>query len=243
MPEIHSPFIAAKIEYGGALDARSLGFWSGLPLSGPITSRFDMYETFREGQGWGRHRGCDIYAPLGSLIRAVARGMVMFTFGDGPASDEGPLGTFVTIEHFNGLTSGYAHMNARPLVSAGQMVEAGQPIGEVGWTGSVNPKSPAGAHLHHSIMSGSGARYFARDTTMYFDPEYYIGYVAAPPETPIHPPPPFPTLVLPNMLSVQNERHLAAYLAALGEGLVELTPEHDMRGFPFYRAAINPALL
>lgn len=57
----------------------------------------------------------------------------------------GTYGNIVIINHGNGLQTRYAHLN-KPLVGKGEQVDAGQPVGLIGSTGSsTNP------HLHFEI--------------------------------------------------------------------------------------------
>ncbi|MEU8840233.1 peptidoglycan DD-metalloendopeptidase family protein [Streptomyces roseus] len=108
------------------------GAWTK-PVDVPYGTRFGV-----AGSVWasGHHTGLDFPAAVGTLIRAVAGGKVSM------ATDGGPYGNHVMINHGNGLTSLYAHMS-QILTSVGQAVSAGQVIGRVGATGNVT-----GPHLH-----------------------------------------------------------------------------------------------
>lgn len=83
------------------------------------------------------HRGVDIGAPAGSSIRAVNPGLVIY-------SDNGMsgYGNSVVILHPDQTVSLYAHCQAT-YVFAGQRVERGRVLGEVGHTGLAH-----GDHLH-----------------------------------------------------------------------------------------------
>jgi murein DD-endopeptidase MepM/ murein hydrolase activator NlpD len=110
----------------------------------------------RFGRGVGRtrerrirripHQGVDIVAPQGSPILAVNDGIVAY-------SDNGihGYGNLVVIVHADGTSSHYAHCHAT-FVVAGQRVQRGEVIAEVGATGLAR-----GAHLHFEWRSG--ARY------------------------------------------------------------------------------------
>lgn len=103
-----------------------------VPVTGVLTSRF--------GQRWGRqHTGIDIAAPVGTPIRAMEDGKVIF------AGWRGGYGKLVIIDHGNGLTSYYGHASSL-LVSEGETVKKGQKIALVGTTGRVT-----GPHLHFEI--------------------------------------------------------------------------------------------
>jgi murein DD-endopeptidase MepM/ murein hydrolase activator NlpD len=89
------------------------------------------------------HTGTDIAAPWGAPIVAPAWGVVTFagTMGDGAE--------VVVIAHDGGLVSMYAHLENRifPVpVKAGDTVQAGDRIGNVGLTGITT-----GAHVHWSV--------------------------------------------------------------------------------------------
>ena len=110
----------------------------------------------RFGRGVGRtrerrirripHQGVDIVAPQGSPILAVNDGVVAY-------SDNGihGYGNLVVLVHADGTSSHYAHCHAT-FVVAGQRVQRGEVIAEVGATGLAR-----GPHLHFEWRSG--ARY------------------------------------------------------------------------------------
>jgi len=98
------------------------------------------------------HRGCDIGAPRRTIAYAIADGRVKL------AQTISGYGKTVDIEHLSilkgrngsvisnrGYTTRYAHLH-RTLVSAGQNVRKGQPVGEVNSTGL-----STGDHLHFEI--------------------------------------------------------------------------------------------
>ena len=73
----------------------------------------------------GGHKGNDYAAPVGTPTYAAAAGTVII------AGWSDSAGNWVVIDHGGGLTTKYMH-HSRILVSAGQTVEKGQQIGEVG---------------------------------------------------------------------------------------------------------------
>ncbi len=87
------------------------------------------------------HRGVDIPAPVGSLVRAANDGLVVHADN----SVEG-YGNLVAILHPNDTRTLYAHLK-RSAVFAGQTVERGQVIGEVGRTGLTYAP-----HLHFEFL-------------------------------------------------------------------------------------------
>jgi hypothetical protein len=86
------------------------------------------------------HRGTDYQCPTGTGVLATAAGQVITSaFVSG-------YGEYIKLDHGNGITSGYAHLNLRQ-VTVGQTVTAGQQIGLSGNTGN-----STGPHLHFEIF-------------------------------------------------------------------------------------------
>jgi murein DD-endopeptidase MepM/ murein hydrolase activator NlpD len=109
-----------------------------VPVSGEIASGFG-YRQHPMGGERQFHRGIDIAAPYGRSVRATADGIVTF------ASRKWGLGKTVVIQHSDGWSSVYGHLS-RILVSAGEKVEAGETIGNIGSTGI-----STGPHLHFEL--------------------------------------------------------------------------------------------
>ena len=82
------------------------------------------------------HQGIDLAAKIGTPVRAVAYGEVIFS-----GAYQG-YGQLVSIYHANGYTSHYAHLS-KETVKLGEVVKPAQIIGEVGNTGI-----STGSHLH-----------------------------------------------------------------------------------------------
>ncbi len=85
------------------------------------------------------HTGVDIRAKKGDPIHATADGVVLKAFRNGG------YGNYVVIDHGNGYTSSFAHMQ-KYMVHKGDKVKRGQLIGLVGSTGR-----STGSHLHYEI--------------------------------------------------------------------------------------------
>lgn len=85
------------------------------------------------------HQGVDLAAPANTEVYATRAGVVTTT------SYSSTAGYYVTINHGDGFSSIYMHLN-NYVVSAGQAVSAGQKIGYVGRTGVAT-----GYHLHFGI--------------------------------------------------------------------------------------------
>ncbi len=96
--------------------------------------------------GWGFHGGIDIIRYGGSTgipVVASASGTVVTAY-----SGWSGYGHTVVINHGNGITTRYAHMQPGSLcVRAGQYVYQGQQIGRIGSTGN-----STGPHLHFEVL-------------------------------------------------------------------------------------------
>ncbi|MEV4658973.1 M23 family metallopeptidase [Micromonospora sp. NPDC049301] len=103
------------------------------------------------------HNGVDIGAAKGTLIRAAAAGRVLVSRCDPDSSGrlncdvdgypgKGGCGWFVDILHAGGIITRYCHMITKPRVAVGQVVLAGEVIGEVGSSGN-----SSGPHLHFEV--------------------------------------------------------------------------------------------
>ncbi len=107
------------------------------PMCAPVTSEY--------GPRWGTlHRGIDLGAPVGTPIRAVAAGTVIF------AGWQGGYGNMTLIDH-GGVVSAYAHQSGF-AVGQGAGVGQGQVIGYIGMTGFTT-----GPHLHLELRVGGSA--------------------------------------------------------------------------------------
>ncbi len=91
------------------------------------------------GQGWKFHAGLDLEGDRGDAVYAVQRGLVVF------AGWYGGYGYVIDLDHGDGVVTRYGH-NSRLLVSAGDTVEAGDLIAQMGSTGW-----STGPHLHFEL--------------------------------------------------------------------------------------------
>ncbi len=104
------------------------------PVPGPVT------------QWYGYHPGIDIAPAYGTPIGAAHSGVVTFV-----GWDDG-YGMHVEVAQVDGFVTTYSHMSAF-TVKVGQVVLAGQQIGNVGSTGY-----STGPHLHFEVHVPGGAR-------------------------------------------------------------------------------------
>lgn len=95
---------------------------------------------------WSGHLGIDIAAGAGAPVYAADGGVVTMAQG---GYNYG-YGNVVQIDHGNGYSTVYAHLNAY-FVSVCQSVGAGQQIATAGNTGNSQ-----GAHLHFEVRQGGG---------------------------------------------------------------------------------------
>ena len=86
-----------------------------------------------------RHDGLDFAAPTGTPVVAAADGVVL------TASYHPEFGNMIDVDHGDGLTSRYAHLERMDVVNS-QIVRRGEKIGEVGSTGR-----STGPHLHFEV--------------------------------------------------------------------------------------------
>mgnify|MGYP001281469773 CR=1 FL=1 len=105
------------------------------PAIGPITGVYGS-QRFYNGKPSRPHYGVDVANPTGSPVVAPAAGKVILATEDMFYS-----GDTILIDHGYGLNSAFLHMS-KITVQRGQMVKAGDKIGEIGATGRVT-----GPHL------------------------------------------------------------------------------------------------
>ncbi len=105
--------------------------------SSPIPGDWRSLVSCEFGTGYVGHTGMDLALPIGTELRAVADGTVLFT----RASTTG-YGVHVVINHGGGVVTLYAHCS-KILVGEGQKVTKGQAIALSGNTGR-----STGPHLH-----------------------------------------------------------------------------------------------
>ena len=110
----------------------------GRPIKGPITSRYGKRRDPLNKKS-AFHSGIDFRGKRGEKIRSTANGIVKKAFKNGG------YGNYVMIDHGNGYTTSFSHMQ-KYLVRRGDRVKRGQVIGLVGNTGR-----STGPHLHYEV--------------------------------------------------------------------------------------------
>ncbi len=86
------------------------------------------------------HQGIDIAAPLGTPVRAISGGQVVFAGRDSSGA------VVVEVQHLPNVISLYGHIQDPPSVRVGDLVVTGQVVGKVGLTGNTT-----GPHLHFAL--------------------------------------------------------------------------------------------
>lgn len=108
------------------------------PVRGIYTSGFG-YRTSPFTGARSLHTGIDLSAPIGTLVRSPADGIVTRI-----ENDPG-YGKVLVVSHGYGFSTLYGH-NSKILVKVGQKVKRGDGISEVGNTGR-----STGSHLHYEV--------------------------------------------------------------------------------------------
>lgn len=115
------------------------------PARGPVVGRFGL-ETHPRFGTKVNNDGIDIQVPVGTAVKAVAKGRVDFANDD----YEG-MGGLIVLNHGDGYFTVYGHLSSVAVKNA-QEVLPGAVIGRSGETGSL--KGPA---LHFEVRKGSAA--------------------------------------------------------------------------------------
>jgi peptidoglycan LD-endopeptidase LytH len=140
-------------------------------IPGPHVARFPLPTEYAGSfeNDWGAarvqgsHEGTDVFAPEGTPIYAVTGGTVSRAWGSGGDGWNNLGGYTVMIEtgyDVGPIRAGdrlyYAHMNAPTKLKPGQVVRAGQKVGEVGDTGQGPPgtRGQFEPHLHLGWYAG-----------------------------------------------------------------------------------------
>ncbi len=164
-------------------------FQRPVPLTGPNSiERSYPYGSTQDGKR-EVHHGVEFYNPQGTPVLAAADGQVVFAGDDAlplPAGEGrgegGPLawvpafyGNVIVLEHSLGgetFYTLYGHLY-RVVVSAGQRVAAGEPIGAVGASGTA-----IGSHLHFEIRRGANDYFSTRNPELWLAPPDGTGVLA-----------------------------------------------------------------
>jgi murein DD-endopeptidase MepM/ murein hydrolase activator NlpD len=117
--------------------------WSGpfkAPGGGTIPDDYGESNSYNGAPPTDYHKGIDFALDMGAPVTAAASGRVVF------AGELRVRGNAVILDHGAGLFSAYHHLSAF-AVTQGQLVNAGDLIGNVGSTGLAT-----GPHLHWEVV-------------------------------------------------------------------------------------------
>lgn len=114
------------------------------PVEGKVTKPFMQRSVQLDAKG-KEHKGVDIAASRGSVVRAAGDGKVVEATKR--YRGQSAWGKVVVIDHGHGLVTRYAHLDGY-VVNKGDVVKAGDPIGAVGSTGRTGGR----AHLHFEVI-------------------------------------------------------------------------------------------
>lgn len=133
------PFVAGAVGVPGAYQVDT-------PANAPKGSgNFGWPSAGYVSQGyWGGHPAIDIAGWVGSPVTAADGGYVVLAGGGW----NGGYGNHIIIDHGNGFSTLYAHLNSI-FVSPGMTVSKGQQLGTMGNTGN-----STGPHLHFEVRYG-----------------------------------------------------------------------------------------
>ena len=88
------------------------------------------------------HKGIDIAAKAGTPVVAAGKGTVL------EVSTDAMLGSYVLIDHGNGIKAKYCGLNAKPTVSVGDTVDSSTQLGTVD---VIPAESVEERHLHIEV--------------------------------------------------------------------------------------------
>lgn len=123
-----------KVETKSTSTTTSSGYQ--LPIPGSILT-----------QGIHGSNAVDFGAPVGTTVKAAAKGEVILAKGNGAYN--GGYGNYIVIKHASGAQTLYAHLS-QVQVSVGDSVSSGQTIGKSGNTGR-----STGPHLHFEVRGAT----------------------------------------------------------------------------------------
>ena len=130
------------------------------PILPPDNDSVEMTYPFASTAAGTReaHHGVEFINATGVPVHAAADGEVIFAGPDVEAVYS-PwkkfYGNVIVIRHTDEMFTLYAHLSVMD-VEAGQVVNVGEKIGEVGWTGGA-----VGSHLHFEVRRGDAEDYFS----------------------------------------------------------------------------------
>jgi hypothetical protein len=153
------------------------------PIVPPGIDTIDRYYPYggTEGRTRDPHHGVEFYNASGTPVLATAGGIVFFV-GDDKSQSFSPwlnfYGNLIILKHeltdapFGTLYTLYAHLS-KEAVTTGEVVTAGQKIGEVGASGSAQ-----GSHLHFEVRVDPNVYASTLNPELWLDPHTGNGTLA-----------------------------------------------------------------
>lgn len=117
-----------------------------MPVFGDVSFEYakDKLVYSKTLEEWRTHSGIDLASERGTLVKAVADGVVT------DIKSDPRFGITILIDHQNGIKTVYANLAGDDMVSPNQKVKQGDVIGCVGNT--ANFESAEQAHLHFEVL-------------------------------------------------------------------------------------------
>lgn len=147
----------AAVNSRGGLTSSTVGIGRmRVPVAGIAPSKLE--DTFSQARAAGArsHDAIDILAPVGTPVVAAAPGLIERLF----LSEEGGNTVYVRSGDRRRIFY-YAHLAGYvPGLREGQVVQAGQVLGTVGYTGNANPAAP---HLHFAVWNADPRQGWSQD--------------------------------------------------------------------------------
>jgi RHS repeat-associated protein len=137
-PDGNAPVAASEIQKK-AMAACTIWPVRGTGISDVSSPKNIRSDPFGSGK-LSMHSGMDIKAAKGTDVLASGDGTVL------EVGNDDTFGNYLVIDHGDGITTKYGHLDSVPAVAKDAKVKAGDIIGEVGSTGS-----STGPHLHFEL--------------------------------------------------------------------------------------------
>ena len=155
------------------------------PILPPDNDSIDMSYAYASTQNGRRdpHHGVEFQNEFGTPVYAAGDGEVVFADTDKVtlfSQWSNFYGNLIVIKHENDFYTLYAHLSAI-LVNVGDIVQAGDLIGQVGQTGGAT-----GSHLHFEVRYGSDMydRFTTQNPELFFIPKDGTGALSITLNTP-----------------------------------------------------------
>ncbi|AXK33257.1 M23 family peptidase [Streptomyces armeniacus] len=134
---VSGPWQVHSAHVYGSWPAGPPGSWSSPVVNFKVSAPYGV----RGGWAAGHHTGIDLAVPVGTPVRSVGAGTVVFS------GSSGSYGKVITVRMADGKYTLFAHLSKRH-VGKGDRVKAGTVLGKSGNTGR-----STGPHLHFEVRT------------------------------------------------------------------------------------------